>query len=183
MEREQALELLHKHVKNKNLRKHCYAVEAICRRIAQEMGEDEEKWALAGLLHDIDYDQTADNPEQHSVIGAGILAKHGLPEDVVYAVKVHNERHGFPRLSLLDKVLYAADPLSGLIVAAALIHPDKKLASISAESVMRRFDERSFARGADRDQIRSCSEFGMDLERFVALGYEAMAERAADLGL
>jgi len=160
-----------------------YAVEAICRRMAEYFEEDADKWALAGLLHDIDYDETAKDPHRHSMVGADMLAELGFPEDIVYAVRVHNEAHGLPRISLLDKVLYAADPLSGLIVAAALIHPDKKIGAIDASSVVRRFAEKSFARGANREQIKSCTEFGMNLDEFIAHGFEAMQEIAKQLGL
>ncbi len=183
MDRKTALEMVKKNVKNKNLRKHMYAVEAICKRLAQEFDEDEEKWALAGLLHDVDYDKTNKDPEKHSMIGADMLEEAGLPEDIVYAVRVHNERHGLPRVSLLDKVLYAADPLSGLIVASALINPEKKLEAIDAEFILRRFDENSFARGANREQIKACEEFDMSLDKFVELSYQAMLDISDELGL
>ena len=183
MDRKTALEMVKKNVKNKNLRKHMYAVEAICKRLAQEFDEDEEKWALAGLLQDVDYDKTNKDPEKHSMIGADMLEEAGLPEDIVYAVRVHNERHGLPRVSLLDKVLYAADPLSGLIVASALINPEKKLEAIDAEFILRRFDENSFARGANREQIKACEEFDMSLDKFVELSYQAMLDISDELGL
>ncbi len=183
MERKEALAMVKKNVKNKNLQKHMFAVEAICKKLAEEFGQDQEKWALAGLLHDIDYDLTAKDPQKHSMIGADMLEEAGLPDDIVYAVRVHNEVHGLPRESLLDKVLYAADPLSGLIVAAALINPAKKLEAIDPDFILRRFDETAFARGADRDQIKSCSEFDLDLEDFVKLSYEAMLEVSEELGL
>lgn len=183
LDRQEALAMVKKNVKNKNLRKHMYAVEAICKRMAKEFGEDEAKWALAGLLHDIDYDITEKNPEKHSMIGADMLKEAGLPDDIVYAVRAHNEVHGYPREALLDKVLYAADPLSGLIVAAALIKPEKKLEAIDTEFILRRFEENSFARGANREQIETCKEFDIDLELFVKLSYEAMLEISDDLGL
>src|SRR6056297_438623 len=156
LDRQEALALVKENVKNKNLRKHMYAVEAICRKLANEFDKDEEKWALAGLLHDIDYDKTSDNPEQHSMLGADMLKQEGLPEDIVHAVRAHNEVHGLERKTLLDKVLYAADPLSGLIVASALIKPERKLKAIDTDFILRRFDENSFARGANREQIKSC---------------------------
>ncbi|MFP4456421.1 MAG: HD domain-containing protein [Clostridia bacterium] len=183
MERQEALAMVKKNVKNKNLRKHMYAVEAICKKLANEFGQDEDKWALAGLLHDIDYDKTDKDPEKHSMIGADMLEEAGLPADIVYAVRVHNDAHGLERKSLLDKVLYAADPLSGLIVAAALIKPERKLEAINPEFIMRRFDENSFARGANREQIKSCEEFDMSLDKFVELSYQAMLEISDDLGL
>ncbi len=183
MEREEALRLIKQEVKTKNLIKHMLAVEAVMRRLAEELGQDEELWALTGLLHDLDYDRTMDQPEQHGLLGAQILEEKGLPPELVQAVKAHNEVLGVERQTLLDKALYAADPVTGLLVAAALIHPQKKLAAIDLDFVMNRFKEKSFARGADRGQIESCSELNLSLERFMTLSLEAMQSIAADLGL
>lgn len=184
MDRNQALAEVKKRVKNRNLLKHMYAVEAVMRHLAIRLGGDPERWALAGLLHDIDYEETAQHPEKHSLVGADILAELGVDEDLVYAVKVHNPAHGFERLSPLDSALHIADPLTGLIVAAALIHPDKKLAAIDAQFVLKRFGEKQFARGASREQISLCrEELGLDLEEFIGLGLEAMQGIADDLGL
>ncbi len=183
MTREEALDLVKKKVKQKNLIKHCLAVEAVMRRLAREFGEDEEKWGLTGLLHDIDYGETMDNPEKHSMLGADYLEEMGMPQDMVQAVRVHNEAHGLARESNLDKALYAADPLTGLIVAGALIHPEKKLAPLDTEFLLNRFQEKSFARGANREQISSCSELGLTLEEFIGMGLEAMQDIDKDLGL
>ena len=183
MKREEALKLVSEHVKNKNLIKHMLATEAVMRKLAERLGQDEELWGLTGLLHDIDYDKTSGSPREHSLLGAEMLESLGLPGELVYAVKCHNEFHGFPRRSLLDKALYAVDPLTGLIVASALIHPEKKLAPIDVTFVMNRFKEPSFARGANRDQIRSCRELGLSLEDFVGLGLDAMKEISEELGL
>lgn len=177
------MKLIQERVKNKNLIKHMLATEAVMRRLAREWGEDEELWGLAGLLHDIDYDETSGQPDRHSLEGARILAELGLPEEIVYAVKVHNEYHGLPRLSRLDKALHAVDPLTGLIVAAALIHPTKRLSAINGEFVEKRFGEKSFARGANREQIARCAELGLSLRRFIDLGVEAMQAISDDLGL
>lgn len=183
MNREEAYKLLKQHLKNKNLIKHSLAVEAVMRRLARHFGEDEEKWGLAGLLHDVDYDRTKDDPYRHSLEGAELLEQAGLPADVVYAVKVHNEVHGLPRKSLLDKSLYATDPLTGLIVAGALIRPEKKLSAIDTAFLMNRFGEKSFARGANRETMAACSEMGLSLEEFMALGLEAMQGIAGEMGL
>ena len=183
MQREDALALLRKNLKNKNLYNHSLAVEAVMRRLAARFGEDVDKWGLAGLLHDIDYDRTKDEPDRHSLEGAAMLEAAGLPEDVVYAVKAHNERHGLPRLSLMDKALFATDPLTGLIVAGALIKPEKKLAAIDVQFLINRFHEKSFARGANRETIRSCSELGLSLEEFLGHGLTAMQAIAGGLGL
>ena len=183
MKREEALSLVKEEVKNKNLLKHMLAVEAVMRRLAGELGEDEELWALAGLLHDLDYDKTVDNPEQHGLLGAQILEERGLPEALIQAVKAHNPALGVERRTPMDKALYAADPVTGLLVAAALVHPQKKLAAIDLEFVMKRFKEKSFARGADRGQIETCRELNLSLEQFLALILEAMQSFAADLGM
>jgi putative nucleotidyltransferase with HDIG domain len=183
MEREEALELLKKNVKNKNLLKHMYAVEAIMATLAEKFNQNKELWALAGLLHDIDYDQTQADPARHGLVGGEMLAELGFPEELVYAVKAHNEYLGLERKSLLDKALYAADPVSGLIVAAALIHKDKKLAVIDKNFLLKRFGEKAFARGANREQISSCSEIGLELAEFLELSLEAMKKIAPALGL
>lgn len=183
MQREEALVLLKKNLKNKNLFSHSLAVEAVMRRLAAHFQEDVEKWGLAGLLHDIDYDRTRDDPDRHSMEGAGMLEEAGLPADLVYAVRVHNDRHGLPRLSLMDRALFATDPMTGLIVAGALIRPEKKLAAVDVQFLVNRFNEKSFARGANRETIRACSELGLSLEEFLGLGLEAMQGIAGELGL
>ncbi|SHK91833.1 HDIG domain-containing metalloprotein [Desulforamulus aeronauticus] len=183
MNREEALKVLKKNLKNKNLLNHCIAAEVVMKRLAQHFGEDEEKWGLAGLLHDIDYDDTKDKPELHSLEGAKMLEEMGLSQDVVYAVKVHNERHGLPRQSLMDKALYATDPTTGLIVAGALIKPEKRLSAIDVPFLVNRMNEKSFAKGANREQIRACSELGLTLEEFLDLNLEAMQGAATELGL
>lgn len=182
MTREEGLQLLKQYVENKNLLKHMYAVEAIMGGLARHFGEDELLWSLTGLLHDIDYDKTKDDPEQHSIVGAEILEEAGYPGELVYAVKAHG-RHAFTRNSLLDKALYAADPLSGLIVAGALIRPEKKLEPVDVAFLMNRFSEKSFARGASREQIATCLELGLSLEEFVGIGLESMKLIHKELGL
>ncbi|MGE5554592.1 MAG: HDIG domain-containing metalloprotein [Betaproteobacteria bacterium] len=184
MTREQALKEVQKRVANKNLFKHMLAVEAIMRELAVRFGEDPDRWGLAGLVHDIDYDQTANDPDRHALVGAEILEGLGVEPEIVYAVKAHNgDRLGIPRQRRLDKALYAADPLSGLIVAAALIHPDKKLGRIDADFVLNRYGEKGFARGANREQIASCHELGLELREFIALGLSGMQKISAELGL
>ncbi|MDI6631127.1 MAG: HDIG domain-containing metalloprotein [Bacillota bacterium] len=183
MDRKEALGLLGTHLKNENLRKHCLAVEAVMRALARRFGEDEALWGLAGLLHDIDYEWTKGDPARHGIEGAILLERLGLPETVVQAVRMHNDRHGLPRETLLDKALYAVDPVTGLITAAALIRPDKSLAAVNVPFLLNRFKEKSFARGANRGQILSCTELGLTLEEFLALGLEAMQGIAAELGL
>jgi len=183
MTREEALKLLKSHVTNKNLLKHCYACEVVMKYLARHFGEDEQKWALAGLLHDVDYDTTKDDLSQHSLVGGKILEEAGLPDDIVHAVKAHNGAHGIARTSLMDKCLYSTDPVTGLIVAGALIRPEKKLSAIDVDFLMKRFHEKAFARGANRETIASCSEFGMELGEFLGISLEAMQSISQELGL
>lgn len=183
MQRNEAMELLTQHLSSENLIHHSLAVEAIMRGLAERLGEDAEKFGLAGLLHDIDYDTTADTPERHSLLGALILEENGLPEDIIYAVKVHNEIHGLERKSVMDHALYAADPVSGFITAVALVRPDKKLEEVKLKSMKKKFKEKSFAQGADRDQMRLCSELGLELDEFLSLALESMKKIAPELGL
>ncbi len=183
MQRDGAVSLLKKYLENENLFKHSLAVEAIMRGLAERLGGDMEKFGLAGLLHDIDYDITADDPKRHSLLGAQILEENGIPEDIVYAVKVHNEIHGLKPESVLDRALYAADPVSGFITAAALVRPDKKLEGVKLKSLKKRFKEKAFARGANREQMASCRELGLELDEFLSIALESMKKIAPELGL
>ncbi|NTW04818.1 MAG: HDIG domain-containing protein [Peptococcaceae bacterium] len=183
MKRPEAEKLLHHHLKNKNLIKHSLAVEAVMRGLAKHLGENRELWGIAGLVHDIDYDWTKDAMAKHSLEGARILKENGFSEDLVYAVKVHNHIHGLPRISLLDKALYAADPVTGLITAGALILKEKKLSSVDVPFLIKRFAEKSFARGANRETILSCTELGLTLEEFLSISLSAMQEISQEIGL
>lgn len=183
MKREAALKLLQENLHNENLINHSLAVEVIMRGLAEHLHEDVEKFGLAGLLHDIDYDETGDDPRRHSLLGAEILEKEGLEPDIVYAVKVHNEIHGLERQSILDKALYAADPVSGFITAAALVRPDKKLAEVQMKSLKKRFKESAFARGASREQMATCSELGLERDEFLNIALESMKKIADQIGL
>ena len=182
MERSAALDLLTANVKTKNLVKHCLACEAVLGALAERLGGDAALWRLAGLLHDVDYDQTVNSPETHAVIGAKALEEAGVPPEVVHAVLAHADKA--PRESLLDKALWCVDPLTGLIVAAALIREEKKLAAIDAQFVLNRMKEKGFARSANRDQIRACeTELNLPLAEFVEITVRAMQGIAAELGL
>ena len=183
LERNEAWGLVQKKVTNKNLQKHMLAAEYVMTGLARRFGEDEKKWGLAGLLHDLDYDLTANDPQKHSLLTAQWLAEMGFDPDIIYAVKAHNGVHGLERKSLLDKALYATDPLTGLIVAAALIHPAKKLAPLTPDFVVNRFYEKSFARGANREQIKTAEEMGLTLEEFITIALASMQEKAHELGL
>ena len=145
--------------------------------------ENEDEWGLAGLLHDIDVELTHGDLKVHSKPGAEMAKQLGAGEAVCHAILVHNEAHGEPCMSLMDKALFCADPLTGLITAGALIRPDKKLASVEAKSIRKRFKEERFAAGANREQIAKCSDIGLELDAFIELGLEAMKGVAGDLGL
>ena len=177
------LDSVNENVENKNLVKHMLAVEAIMRALAKRLGEDEEEWGLTGLLHDIDVELTAGDMSSYSKLGADLAKELGASESMAHAILCHNEAHGVSRETKLDKALYCADPLTGLITAAALVRPDKKLAGLEAKSVLKRFKEKSFAAGAGREPISQCSELGLGLDEFVELGLEAMKGIADDLGL
>lgn len=183
MDRGRALDELKARLSNKNLIKHSLAVEAIMRDLAALLRDDVEMWGLAGLLHDIDYDKTAGDPARHSLLGAEILENLGIDEEIVYAVKAHNDYHGIERKRKLDKALYCTDPVSGLITAAALILPSKKLEDVSVEFVLRKMNVKSFAKGANRDQIKTCGELGMTMEEFIEVSLNAMKKISGELGL
>lgn len=181
MSREDALALVREHVKNKNLRKHMLATEAVMRALAVRLGEDEELWAMTGLVHDVDYDQTAQDFERHAVVSAEMLAGRGCPDVMVHAVKAHAEKA--PVESRLDQALYAADPLTGFLVSCALIRPEKKLAIVDVEFVRNRMAEKSFSRAVNRDQIRQCEKLHMELDEFVGIALDAMKSISDELGL
>jgi len=183
MTREEALDSVKANVENENMVKHMLATEAIMRALARRLGEDEEEWGLTGLLHDIDVELTEGDMNNHSKLGADLVREMGASEAMARAILCHNAAHGMPLGTKLDKSLFCADPLTGLITAAALVRPDKKLAGVEAKSVKKRFKEKSFAAGASREQIASCSELGFELDEFMELGLKAMQEIAAELGL
>ncbi len=181
MERTEALNLVRSRVKNKNLVKHMLATEAVMRRLARHMGEDEDLWGLTGLLHDLDYDQTVNDFSRHGLLTAEILEELGLDDRIIEAIKAH-PGHQEARTNL-DRALYAVDPLTGLIVAATLMHPSRKLKEVDRQFVLNRFKEKRFAAGANREQMASCESFGLDLPTFVQLALEGMQAIDEELGL
>lgn len=181
MELSQALELVKRHIRNRNLIKHMIATQACMRRLAHHFDEDEEMWALAGLLHDIDYEKTESDPSRHGFVAIDILKDYGVSDGILHAIAAH--AGSVERKSRIDRALYSVDPLTGLIVASVLMHPSKRLEAIDTEFVLRRFKEKRFAQGANREQIKKCSELGLSLERFVRLCLEGMKEVASELGL
>jgi len=184
MIREQGLELLKQNVQNQNLIKHCLAVEAVMRALAEYFSQDKKKWGMAGLLHDIDYETTKDKPNEHSLIGARMLEDLGMEREICQAVRAHNEIHKIPLQTLMDKALFVSDPLTGLIVASVLVLPSKKIIDLQTENILNRFKEKSFARGANREIIQQCqSLLNLRLSEFVQISLKAMQRICSDLGL
>ena len=183
MTREEALDSVKNNVENVNLIKHMLAAEAIMRALARRFGGDEKEWGLAGLLHDIDVELTEGDMSTHGKLGADLVRELGASEAIAHAVLCHNETHGVPCETEMDKALFCADPLTGLITAATLVRPDKKMANLEAKSVQKRFKEKGFAAGANREQIARCSELGIELDEFIELGLKAMQGIAPGLGL
>lgn len=166
--------------------------------LADSFGEDKEKWGVCGLLHDIDYEKTQGDPSRHSKEGSEMLKGLGFEEEICQAVLTHNEAHGVEPAGLMAKALFCVDPLTGLIVAATLVLPSrpsstgearpegaaKKLADLQPESVLKRFKEKAFAKGANREIIAQCQDLlGLDLEKFVEIVLQAMQRIANELGL
>lgn len=183
MTREEALESVKANVENANLVKHMLATEAIMRAMAKRLGGNDKEWGLAGLLHDIDVELTEGDMNSHGKLGADLVREMGASENIARAILCHNATLGVPRNSLLEKALYCADPLTGLITAVALVHPDKKLAGVELSSVQKRFKSKAFAAGASREQIVQCRECGLELDEFLELGLNAMKGIASALGL
>jgi len=183
MNRQEALKLVEEKIKNKNLVKHCLAVEACMKGLSSHFGEDEDVWGLTGLLHDIDYGETKEDAHKHSVLGAQMLKDLDLPQNIVDAVRTHNEMHGEAPKSKMAKALFCVDPLTGLIVATTLVLPSKKISEVSVENILNRFKEKAFARGATREIIAKCSDIDLGLEEFVKISLGSMQRIANDIGL
>jgi putative nucleotidyltransferase with HDIG domain len=183
MNREDAWALLCEYTKSPGLRKHGLAVEAAMRAYARKYGEDEEKWAIVGLLHDFDY-EIHPNLDQHPMEGSAILREKCYPEDVIYAVLCHADHLGLERKSLMDKAIYAVDELTGFITAVALVKPSKSLAEVDTPSVRKKMKDKAFARSVNRDDIvKGAAALGVDLDEHIAFVIEAMKPVAGELGL
>lgn len=189
MLRSDALEILKGFIKNPNLIKHHLACEAImgslCRILNPQADENLiSKWRLVGLLHDADYELTKDNPEKHTLVLEEKIGKQ-LDRDVMYAIKAHNFAYsGAEPKSLMDWSMYACDELSGLIIASALIHPDKRLSNIDVTFILNRFNDKTFAKGASRAQIRLCeSRLNIPLEEFIKICLTSMQNISRELNL
>lgn len=179
--RKDALALVHEYVDSESLRRHMLAVEAAMRAYARKLGEDEEVFGITGLIHDFDYEKW---PDEHPLPGVEVLRERGYPEEIVHAVLAHNSaRTGVEPVTVLDRTLRACDEITGLITAAALVRPSKSVMDLEARSVLKKFKDRAFAAGVDREEVREAGEaFGVDLREHIQLVIEAMRGIAEELG-
>jgi putative nucleotidyltransferase with HDIG domain len=183
MDRTQALAIIREYVKNEGLVRHMLAVEAAMRFYARLAGEDEEVWAMTGLLHDFDWEIHPDM-ERHPIAGAPILRERGVPEAIVRAILSHGIDTGVPRESKMEKTLYACDELTGLITAVALVRPSRSLADLTASSVKKKWKDKAFAAGTNREEMeQGARELGVELWEHVGNVIRAMQPIAAELGL
>ncbi len=167
-------------IKNDNLKKHMKAVAVIMEKLAEKLGKDKEIWKLVGLLHDIDYEKVDMN--EHGLLSAKLLENY-LPEEAINAIRAHNELTGYKAKNDIDFALRASDAISGLIVASALVMPNKKLKEVRVETLKNKFKDKSFARRVDRNRIKECEKIGLSLEEFFELSLKAMKEIDEELGL
>jgi putative nucleotidyltransferase with HDIG domain len=186
--RDDALNLLCEYTQSESLRKHALAVEACMRAYARKLGGDEEIWALAGLLHDFDYERwpnSAHHPtEEHPYAGSLVLREKGYPEEIITAILGHANYSGVPRVSPLDKTLFACDELAGFLTACALVKPSKSIHEVEAASVKKKLKDKAFARGVSRDDVyKGAEELGIPLDEHITFCIEALRTVAPDLGL
>lgn len=181
--RDEALNLVKQNTTKRNVLYHMLAVETIMRKLAEYLGEDAELWGLIGLLHDVDYEKTEATPEKHSLLAEEILKGH-VPDEVIKSIKTHNFRFtGVKPESRMEKALIAADAISGLLVACALVMPSKKLADVKTETVAKKFKDKDFARGAERERILICEEIGIPREKFFEIALDGLKSVAQQIGL
>ncbi len=182
--RNEAIELLTQHLKNEKLVAHCVASEAIMRALAEKFGEDQDLWGLAGLLHDLDYEITGEDPSVHGAETARILEEKGASPVLAEVIKKHNaEGLGLERTTLFEHSLACAETITGLIVATALVYPDKKIAGVKPKSITKRMKTPHFARAVSRERIMECEKAGLELNEFVLISLSAMKGVADQLGL
>ncbi len=181
--RQEALELLHEYTQKQGLIKHALAVEAAMRAYARKFNDNEDKWAIVGLLHDFDYDKFP-SPSQHPEVGARILKDRDYPDDIIYAIRSHADYLGLERKSLMDKTLFAVDELAGFITAVALVRPNKNIHDVKVSSVKKKLKDKAFARTVNRDDIRKgIEDLGLPLDGHISFVIDAMRGIAVELGL
>ncbi len=177
--REDAWNLLREFTESDSLIRHALAVEAGMRAYAEKYGEDIEKWGIVGLIHDFDYEKYPDN---HPAEGEKILRERGWPEDIIYAVQGHASREGFPRIHLMDKVLFAVDELAGFIVAAVLVRPNRNFEGLKVKSIKKKLKDKAFARKVNREEIyQGAEELGIPIEDHIGFMIEALRKREEEL--
>jgi putative nucleotidyltransferase with HDIG domain len=182
LNKKEILDSIQANIQDKDMVKHMLAVEAIMRSMAKRLGEDEDEWGFTGLVHDIDVELVEDEPSSHSKLGADIARDLGASEEMACAILCHNVAHGIPRKTKLDKALFCADALDGIITASAMARPDG-LNGLTARSVVKHFHEKGFADGVNREQVAECQQIGLELEEFIVLGLKAMKGIASRLEL
>ena len=183
MDRDLTIDFLRSHVKTDMLMKHLLSVEASMRGYARKFREDEDRWAIAGLLHDFDW-EICPTPQDHPTFGAQILRAQGYPEDMIRAVLTHGEHTGIPRESLMEHTLFAVDELSGFVRAVGLVRPTKSLDDVTPRSVRRKMKDKAFAKDVNRGDIqKGTDELGVDLDEHIAFVVESMKPVAARIGL
>ena len=181
--RQEAIELLESNIKSENMRKHCLASEAVLRAIAHRLGEDEQEYGLAGLLHDIDMEITNADPYTHGPYAEKLL-KDKVSDEMLDAIIMHNEvATGLVRTTQFQHALAAGETITGLITATTLVYPDKKLASVKAQSVTKRMKQKAFAASVKRENIMECENIGIPLDEFAELSVNAMRQISDELGL
>ena len=184
MDINKAKELLDQYIKDEKMKYHCYASEAVMRSLAKHLGRDEQKWAIAGLLHDIDAEITDKDPQRHALEAVEILRNEGLDEESIDAIKMHNEEAtGMERNNEFQHALAAGETITGLIYATALVYPDKKIKSVKPKSIRKRMKEKAFAASVNRDTIRECEKIGIPLDEFITISLNAMKEIDTKIGL
>ena len=186
--RAEALALMHEYTASESLRKHMLAVEAAMRAYAEKYGEDPERWGLAGLMHDFDYERypnaSHSATEEHPAHGVNVLRERGWPDDILQAILGHATYSGVSRETTMAKALFAVDELTGLVTATALVRPSKSLHEVDARSVRKKMKDKAFARGVNRDDVLlGAQELGVDLDAHIQFVIDAMRASAADLGL
>lgn len=183
MNRADAITFLQAHVKTDVLMRHLLGVEAAMQCYARTYGEDEERWGLAGLVHDFDW-EIVPNPEDHPVYGANLLEEAGFPSDIIRAVLTHGDHTNIPRESLMEKTLFAVDELSGFIRAVALVRPSKSLEDVTSKNVLKKMKDKGFAKDVNRDDIiKGAQEIGLELEDHINFVIESLKPIAPKLGL
>ena len=181
MRRDDAWELLCEYTKSESLRKHGLAVEAAMRHFARKSGEDEEVWAITGLLHDFDYER---DPQGHPQNGKPILEQAGVPGEVVHAIQSHGDHTGVPRVTAMEKTLYAVDELSGFLTAVALVRPSKAVRDVDASSVRRKMKDKAFARAVSREMmLKGALDLGLPFDDLVSEVVRALDDAGERLGL